>query len=179
MRWLLLLPIDLLATPWCWLTAPIVVLFSDGSGWLTRRLWWYQTPDNSLDGDNGWRTEHFVGWPRYIKRVLWLWRNPMYGLAWDGPLAAKIKVGDLVATAGDPWIKNRQNAIAGSYFCTVGDHWNYKLVQPLYGDTALMLEFGWKLQEFAQGRAESGRAMYVASVRLTAFYPSRNPSLPH
>jgi hypothetical protein len=172
MRWFLLLPADLLATPFCWLTAPLVVLFADGNGWLPRGLEWWQTPDNSLDGDDGWRTEHFIGWPRYTKRVLWLWRNPMYGLAW-GPLALKIIPRDTAnrRIRGNPWIRNRANAVAGSYYCRIGRAWNLKIIRPLAGDTALMLELGWKLQEFAQGRIASGRAMYVCSFRLTAFYP--------
>jgi hypothetical protein len=170
-RWLLLLPIDLISAPICWLTAPLVALFAADNGWLPRWLSWYQTPDNSLDGDIGWRTKHLIGWPRYIKRVLWLCRNPMYGLAWDGPLSAKIHRAMPIKVQGDPWIKNRDNAIAGAYFCTVGPYWNYKLIRPLFGDTALMLELGWKLQGYAQGREIDGKAMYVFSPRLTAFYP--------
>jgi hypothetical protein len=104
--------------------------------------------------------------------VAWLFRNPAYGFEWDGPLAATIHSYDKVTTSGNAWIKNRHNAVAGYYFCTVGSYWNYKLIKPLFGDTALMLELGWKLQGYAQGRETEGKAMFVFSPRLTAFYPN-------
>ena len=50
-------------------------------------LSWFQTPDNSIDGDKGWREEH-MQWrfkfpepvATYLGRVGWLWRNPAYGV---------------------------------------------------------------------------------------------------
>lgn len=50
-------------------------------------LSWFQTPDNSIDGDQGWREEH-MQWrfkfpepvATYLGRVGWLWRNPAYGV---------------------------------------------------------------------------------------------------
>ena len=46
--------------------------FAIGRQWLPRWLWWFQTPDNDLDGDEPWKTKH-VQWLRngsYLKRVL-------------------------------------------------------------------------------------------------------------
>ena len=69
-----------------YLTAPIVVLFADSDGWLPSWLSWYQTPDNSLDGDAPWRDGRRpfadnTGWRRYLNRIAWLYRNSMYGYA--------------------------------------------------------------------------------------------------
>jgi len=35
--------------------APIVVLFASKEGWLPKWLWWFQTPDNPVDGDRDWK----------------------------------------------------------------------------------------------------------------------------
>lgn len=168
--WLALLPFSIAGTALALLLAPLLPLAADRGGWLPRWLWWFQTPDNPLDGDAG----HLARWDyamSYAQRVAWLVRNPFYGAEWDGPLAAEIPADVPVWVKGDPWIKNRAQARAGWYFCIVGEYWNFRGIWHLAGDTALMLEFGWKLQPWAQGRGEPGRAMYVCSVRLTAFYP--------
>lgn len=90
--------------------APLAVPFAR-DGRLPRGLSWLQTPDNSLDGDNGWKTEHMT-WlnargdrldalRRYVKRVLWLYRNPMYGFDF-AVLGAKCRSGDSAFWHGDP-----------------------------------------------------------------------------
>ena len=169
-RYLLLLPASLAMTLLALLLAPVLPLFADRNGWLPWRLSWFQTPDNSLWGDEG----HIVRWGgrrSYWRMVAWLLRNPAYGFEWDGPLAARCAPLSVVKVWGNPWIKNRTAAIAGWYFCRVGPYWNFKAVIPLFGDLAFMPEFGWKLQELAQGRKINGKAMYVFSLRLTAFNP--------
>ena len=85
-NWLLMVPLSLVITLLCVLLAPVIVLFASPAGWLPNWLGWFQTPDNSLDGDGGWRTEHWQ-WrfnlsptlATYIGRIGWLWRNPGYG----------------------------------------------------------------------------------------------------
>lgn len=226
MIWLALLPVSLLVTLLAYLLAPVLPLFAisrDREMWLPKWLWWFQTPDNSLWGDEGHRHRHPIaiyanygvptlGYKAYWPQVIWLWRNPAYGFEWDGPLAAKVDSTMKLVLIGNPNIKNRTNAIAGWYFCRVGPYWNFKLIKPGYvgvwafyillalavsapfallinwlafpitlaaaaviggfnpRDTAFMLELGWKLQGFAQGRETEGKAMYVFSPRLTTFY---------
>ena len=46
-------------------------------------LSWFQTPDNTLSGDLNFQAKHGYS---YWSQVLWLWRNPAYGIAW-GTLA--------------------------------------------------------------------------------------------
>jgi len=80
LKYLCLLPVNLFAALFGYLLAPVVSLFADDSGWLPNWLNWFQTPDNSLDGDKGWQTEHLWIWaPRWINRTRWLWRNNMHG----------------------------------------------------------------------------------------------------
>jgi hypothetical protein len=71
-----------------YILVPFLVLFQK-DGWLPNWCWWFQTWDHSLDGDNGWQTEHrpWLDVPYnqlnklqlYISRVIWLYRNPVYG----------------------------------------------------------------------------------------------------
>ena len=42
------------------LLAPVLPIFCDEQGWLPSWLSWFQTPDNSCDGDAG----HKERWPR-------------------------------------------------------------------------------------------------------------------
>jgi hypothetical protein len=157
------------------LMSPLLAACAGKEGWLPKWLWWFQTPDNWLYGDDGhmqrWGMGVFAKEGTYWQMVSWLFRNPAYGFEWDGPLAATTTSDMPVVVHGDPWIKNRQDAKEGAYFCRVGPYWNYKLIIHLRDDLAFMLEFGWKLQGYAQGRESSGKAMFVFSPRLTAFYP--------
>lgn len=173
MRWLAYLCVSLPVNALAILLAPILPLFADKAGWLPAWLWWFETPDNSLDGDHGWKTEHLVGWPRYVKRVMWLWRNPAYAFEID-VLGARFNLDDPVLWMGDPWIRNRAHARAGSLLVTIGDYWCWKRIEHLFGDRCLMMEFGWKLQPYAQDFGNCAlmpRAQFVCSVRLTSFYP--------
>jgi len=83
--------INLIGTVLTFPFAPIIVLFitqkegwsNNGTRWalgprLVNCLSWFQTPDNSLNGDDGFRTLHSPCW---WSRVQWLWRNPFYGFA--------------------------------------------------------------------------------------------------
>lgn len=84
--------------------APLLVFFASDDGWLPRWLWWFQTPDNSLDGDRGhierW-TDATDDWTTYCRRLAWLWRNCAYGFNIE-VLGFKLKDGDVKQTLGDP-----------------------------------------------------------------------------
>lgn len=104
---LIYLPVNLFVTLIAWILAPILPLFASDDGWLPKYLWWFQTPDNSIDGDNAFNTPskhpYITKMPRYWRRVFWLIRNPSYGFNWTvlatkpykyyGDLFAKDKVG--------------------------------------------------------------------------------------
>jgi len=99
-KWLLLLPVMLVVTAITFPLAFILPFFAEqkeglldngtktgiGSR-LPNWLNWFQTPDNSLEGDDGWRCEHWQ-WrfklpkplSNYVGQVGWLWRNPGYGV---------------------------------------------------------------------------------------------------
>jgi hypothetical protein len=181
-RWFSLLPFSIGFTLLAYALAPVWVRYAKPlngrcnndeyeaveprlSGWML----YLSTMDNSLLGDDGHKAR-WAGKDQRDQMIDWIRRNPAYTFDWWF-LAANITADMKPIVKGNPNIKNRDNARAGSYFCRVGKYWNYKLIKHLFGDTALMLEFGWKLQGFAQGRETEGKAMYVFSIRLTAFKP--------
>ena len=53
---LIYLPINLLFTALAWLVSPALPAFASEDGWLPKWLWWFQTPDNSIDGDGAFNT---------------------------------------------------------------------------------------------------------------------------
>jgi len=85
-RYIVYLPINLLVAMIACLIAPVLPLFADDNGWLPSWLWWFQTPDASINGDSGWRdvNSHPIVnlLPKYCRQVLWLIRNPSYGFNW-------------------------------------------------------------------------------------------------
>lgn len=82
--------------------SPILALFCDEDGWLPSWLGWFQTPDNSCDGDRG----HKARWPKqgkiynWMRRTAWLFRNSAYGF--NLKLGFKYKEGDVRMTIGNP-----------------------------------------------------------------------------
>lgn len=85
-QFIILLPIHLFMGLLCVVLSPILPAFAIGKEVLPWYLNWFQTPDAPLDGDKGFNkaSEHpiIVKLPRYIRRMLWLIRNPAYGFAW-------------------------------------------------------------------------------------------------
>lgn len=79
--WVACIPFSLLFAVGGRILAPGLAFFCDDEGWLPNWLNWFQTPDNSCDGDAG----HRARWPRdgvfwtYARRVAWLLRNVGYG----------------------------------------------------------------------------------------------------
>ena len=89
-RWIILALVSIVAKLINYPLSPMVALFANDGGWLPSWLSWFQTPDNSLDGDSGWQHKHWqwrykfpVPLAIYIGRVGWLWRNSMYGFEID------------------------------------------------------------------------------------------------
>jgi hypothetical protein len=88
LRYLVYAPAHCLLAAISYPIVPFLILFQRDA-WLPNWCWWFQTWDNSLDGDNGWQTEHrpwldipykqLSSLQRYVCRVMWLWRNPVYG----------------------------------------------------------------------------------------------------
>jgi hypothetical protein len=89
--YLLLIPISLILTLVAIILAPVLPMLATAQeGWLDNHakwgfgprlpIWlsWFQTPDNSLDGDATFERLNGIS---YWAKVKWLWRNPCYAFA--------------------------------------------------------------------------------------------------
>lgn len=94
MRWLLYLLIYLCMQIIAWIITPILPLFTENrEGWLNNRtlyasglrlvkwLSWFDTPDNSIDGDAN-HLNKYILYPTYLRNLIWLYRNSLYGFKW-------------------------------------------------------------------------------------------------
>lgn len=153
LNWIRLLILGKLFTLFSVSIAWLLPLFSNKEGWLPKWLSWFQTPDNSLNGDDGFKSEH--RWFRkdsdvdtnrvkiYINQVLWLIRNPSYGF--DIDVLGK-KPSGTRRVFGDPEIQDQPQGKSGYLFITYDNVWMLYLVKQ-YGTSNKCFRFraGWKL----------------------------------
>lgn len=164
--------------------APFVALFAGRDGWLPDWLSWWQTPDNPIDGDSGWKTEHWQwrfklpGWlATYVGRVGWLWRNTAYGWGHD-VIGAKCLPGDVVVWFGDSRIGNRPGypGMTLTYLYRNGKlrYWQFYFVLPWHkSGRCLRMNHGWKLWHL-RNKADDGVAV-LAEAHNAQFVFSPNP----
>ncbi len=122
-------------------------------------LAWFDTPDNSLLGDNNWKATHNGD---YWSMVQWLYRNSLYGFKW-GPIAAP---NDGPRTIhGDPTI-NCNNGHYGTMSIEKKPYWQWKYVEPI-GSTGWcwMLNFGWLLNDL-----DPPKALFMFSPRVVRIH---------
>jgi len=129
----------------------VIVLFKNNSiGWLNNAtqwgegprlikfLSWFQTPDNSLDGDAGWQSKHS---PSYWSRVQWLWRNPFYGFevkTFDGSGGMSYS-GDLNCNPTNP----------GHILVKGHGLWQFVLYKTVFSK-CIYLNFGWNIKALVE-----------------------------
>lgn len=153
-KWILCVPATLIMSIVGRLLAPILPLFCNDGGWLPDWLSWFQTPDNSCDGDSGHKTR----WPKdgffwtYARRVAWLLRNVAYGFDID-VLGVEILPTDEMVVEGNP---NIGEVIGISGTCVRYCYRNGKLIAfqffyvkhyQLFGrwSRCVRINLGWKL----------------------------------
>ena len=102
LRWFLCIPASLCMAVVGRLLAPVLPFFVQDDGYLPRWLWWFQTPDNPCDGDDGHWDRHpgTDVWSTYKRRTAWFWRNVGYGFDID-VLGARCKAGDELVMTGE------------------------------------------------------------------------------
>lgn len=194
MMWFYLLPAWGVVNLIAYLGAPVLALFCvDQSGWCDNHtairveprlpMWlsWFQTPDNSLLGDAAWASmepEHWAWRKRfsgrvqsYLGRLGWLWRNAAYGFERTVLRAdlAQYSIAEVHAR-GDPWIKDKDNAVVGYCFTSIGKYWNLVWIKRLWGRRCFYCNLGWNLKTYAE-RPErlltEPTAQYVVSPRFS------------
>lgn len=177
MTYFLLLP--------CWLVMellgktlwPILPLFAvdrfgwgnNGSEWtieprLPKWLAWFDTPDNSLWGDTGWRTIHCVdGWNKYKGMALWLLRNSSTGFS-RSVLARTVYQSEISYT-GDLNVTPDRPGILATLRVTAGKVWQYKKAFSIFGKI-IGLNFGWQINSMITEKKFSDSCHYKVSIKI-------------
>jgi hypothetical protein len=136
-----------------WIFAPLMVLFAGDDGRLPRLISWFGQEDNSLDGDEPWRdsTAHPLvnAMPRYIRRILWLWRNPAQ--VFDALVSASVVAKDVTRVFGDESVSDQPYFKAGYCYATVGKFWMLYVCFPTFPGMCCRIYCGWKLMDFLHG----------------------------
>jgi hypothetical protein len=178
MIYILLVPISLLITLLAVILAPVLPLFSvSKDGWLDNHsswgvgprlptyLDWFMTPDNSLDGDATFQNLNGIS---YWSKVKWLWRNPAYSFA-----IRYITAPYTTSVAGDPTIKDNDNAKAGWCLVHVNGLFQFTLVAPIGFARCIYINLGWNIRALVddnvQPKPDPYQATFVFSPRISGF----------
>jgi len=176
--YLLLVSVNLVLTLLAILIAPVLPLFANNAyGWidnaskedfgprLPKWLGWFQTWDNSLDGDASFQA---LNYPSYWSQVKWLVRNPLPTFALrtlSNPYYTVVK--------GDPTIKDNDNAKAGWCLVSANGLFQFTSVIPIGFARCVYINFGWNVRALVddnvQPKPDPYQATFVFSPRISGF----------
>jgi len=177
--YLILVPINLALTLLAVIIAPILPIFAKPlMGWcdnhsyeaveprLPTWLSWFQTPDNSLNGDATFQTMFPPN--QWWSQVHWLWRNPAYSFdlkILEAPYDSTVK--------GDITIRDNDNAKAGWCFVTVNNLFQFRWVQPIGFSRCIYCNFGHNIFALVDPninpKPSPYEATFVFSPRISGF----------
>jgi hypothetical protein len=179
-HWLGLVPLNTLITVLTYVLSPVLPLFAkeqygalDNNGhWglgprLPSWLSWFQTPDNSLNGDATFERENP---PSYLNRAKWLRRNPGYNIG-----TRYLTAPYCTTISGDPTIKDNDNARAGWCFVRTNGLFQLRLVVPFpFGfKHCFYWNFGWNIMGLADPnvtpKPNPWEATFACSPRFSGF----------
>lgn len=177
--YLILVPISLILTA---ISIPLSIIFPlfavQKDGWLDNHsVWgigprlptwlnWFQTPDNSLDGDYTFQT---INGRSYWSKVKWLCRNPAYSFAlWYIPMPYTTYV------IGDPTIKDNDNAKEGYCFIRANGLFLFRCVVRIFNtNRCFYANFGWNIAGLVDPNVDpkpaEWQATFVFSPRISGF----------
>lgn len=178
LRYIILVPINLLATLLAIILSPILPLFSsEDYGWVNNgekmafgpRLpfWldWFQTWDNSLDGDATFATQNP---PSYLSKMKWIVRNPAPSVSLrilSEPFNASY--------TGDNSIHDNDNAKAGWVFVTATDTFQFAFIIPIGFSRCVYVNLGWNIRALVDTNVNTKpnpyHATFVFSPRISGF----------
>lgn len=176
--YLLLVPVSLILTLVAIILAPVLpLLASEQAGWLDNHakwdvgprlptwLSWFQTPDNSLDGDATFERLNGIS---YWAKVKWLWRNPCYAFAiryLTNPYYTVVK--------GDKTIKDNDNAKAGWCLVHANGLFQFVLVTPIGNSRCIYVNLGWNIRvlvdDHVSPKPNPVQATFVFSPRISGY----------
>lgn len=186
LKWLLMVPAMLIVSALTFPLALVLPFFVEkreglqdnstktGMGWyLPSWLNWFQTPDNSIDGDEGWRTEHWQ-WrfkfpaqiATYLGRLGWLWRNPGYGFG-------VVYLADFEHNIEATYAGNRQvndsPGVEGYCLVKARDLFQFVYVKRLSANKCLYCNFGWNIKGLLDGNKDRHIATFAFSPRISTW----------
>jgi hypothetical protein len=169
-----LIPINLLLTLVAVVLAPVLPIFAQQKdGWLNNHsIWgigprlpawlnWFQTPDNSLDGDATFQAINGIS---YWSKVKWLWRNPAYSFA-----LRYIASPYTISVAGDNSIKDNDNAKAGWCLVHANGLFQFTSVTPIGFNRCIYCVFGWNIRGVVTTQETVWQATFAFSPRISGF----------
>lgn len=176
--YLILVPISLILTLVAVILAPVMVLFKVDKLWwcdnhnyqavgpvLPSWLNWFNTPDNTLDGDATFQRINGIS---YWSKVKWLWRNPAYSFALrylNAPYATSVH--------GNPTIKDNDNAKKGWCLVNANGLFQFTLVAPIGFSRCIYVNLGWNIRGLVdvnvQPKPQEWQATFVFSPRLSGY----------
>lgn len=170
MKWFLFLLISIPIKVLSLILAPLLPLFATKEGHLPRWLCWFDTPDNTIDGDAGFIKTHPISC--YWSRVIWLFRNSAYGFSYS-ILGAQLTEVPKVQN-GNIWVGNqpavsicRKTGLSGDVLITSGEYWEkYHVSQWGSSNKCNRYRIGWKLSAYVQDPKDyplSKKAQFVIS----------------
>jgi len=170
----LLVPISLLLTLIAVILAPILPLFAVQKLWwcdnhsyqavgpvLPTWLNWFQTPDNTLNGDATFQSLNGIS---YWAKVKWLWRNPAYSFA-----LRYIPMPYTTSVSGDPTIKDNDNAKAGWCVVHANGLFQFTLVAPIGFSRCFYCVLGWNIRGVLETKNSVWQATFAFSPRISGF----------
>ena len=131
---------------------------------------WFQTPDNSLDGDVLWQITHSKS---YRNQVLWLWRNPAYAFA------CRYINGTNATYSGDKDIKDNDGAKEGHCLVKAAGLFQYTYIKRI-GNRCIYINLGWNIKSLIDSNFINDKwhpndlthyeATFVFAPRISGFF---------
>jgi hypothetical protein len=154
------------------------IFVSEQEGWLDNHakwglgprlpVWlnWFQTPDNSLDGDATFEAINGTG---YLPKVKWLIRNPAYAFA----LRYLVSPYN-TSVSGDKTIKDNDNAKAGWCLVHANGLFQFTLVKRILSTSrCVYINLGWNIRGLVDdnvpNKPNPWQATFVFSPRISGF----------
>lgn len=122
-------------------------------GWrLPKWLSWFDTPDNSLDGDKNHMSK-YATYPRYFRHLIWLYRNSLYGFKWS-VMAMDVEV-DHQEINGELKINYKYKRWGKLTIKQPNGAWQWKYLAPISfaPNYCWNLNFGWLLDDHSKTEA--------------------------
>jgi hypothetical protein len=171
--WLLLVPFELIFTLVAVLLSPILPIFAtEQTGPLNNNtsvgvgprlpswLYWFQTWDNSLNGDDTFEKNNP---PSYLSKIKWLIRNPL------PCFAEKILTSNAYTISGNNDVTDGNPGVAGHVFVKASGLFQFVWVKPIGFNRCIYINIGWNIRALTRGATVPYHATYSFSPRISSF----------